>query len=67
MCGIFGYFSKDLQKLPLSKIASMGNKIHYRGPDGQGIFNGDGVALGNQRLAIIDIEEGKQQIGRAHV
>lgn len=60
MCGIFGYFSKDLQKLPLSKIASMGNKIHYRGPDGQGIFNGDGVALGNQRLAIIDIEEGKQ-------
>lgn len=60
MCGIFGYFSKDLQKLPLSKIASMGNKIHYRGPDGQGIFNGNGVALGNQRLAIIDIEEGKQ-------
>lgn len=60
MCGIFGYFSSSLNEAPLSKIQSMGNSINYRGPDGQGIFNGSGVALGNQRLAIIDIEEGTQ-------
>ncbi|MCH4293892.1 asparagine synthase (glutamine-hydrolyzing) [Shewanella sp. 3B26] len=41
-------------------IRSMGDIIDYRGPDGQGIYFGDRVALGNQRLAIIDIEGGSQ-------
>ncbi|MDC2891355.1 asparagine synthase (glutamine-hydrolyzing) [Psychrosphaera algicola] len=40
----------------------MGDVIQYRGPDGQGIYNNteEGVGLGNQRLAILDIENGDQ-------
>ncbi|WP_348688060.1 asparagine synthase (glutamine-hydrolyzing) [Aeromonas bestiarum] len=60
MCGIFGYFSKEKTFKDLSVIQSMGNIIDYRGPDGQGIFNHAGVALGNQRLAILDLEHGQQ-------
>ncbi|MHA7000941.1 asparagine synthase (glutamine-hydrolyzing) [Aeromonas schubertii] len=60
MCGIFGYFSKEKTFKDLSVIQSMGNIIDYRGPDGQGIFNHAGVALGNQRLAILDVAHGQQ-------
>ena len=38
----------------------MGNVISHRGPDDQGIFEACGVALGNQRLSIIDIQGGNQ-------
>ena len=38
----------------------MGNAISHRGPDDQGIFEARGVALGNQRLSIIDIQGGNQ-------
>jgi asparagine synthase (glutamine-hydrolysing) len=34
--------------------------IAHRGPDGQGVFCRDGVALGHRRLAIIDLETGAQ-------
>lgn len=60
MCGIFGYFSKDHKMRDLALIKKMGDSIEYRGPDGQGIFNSSGVAIGNQRLAILDIEHGQQ-------
>ena len=32
----------------------------HRGPDGEGFHVGDGVCLGNRRLAILDIEGGGQ-------
>lgn len=41
-------------------LRNMGHAIHHRGPDDQGIFIGTGVALGNQRLSIIDISGGHQ-------
>lgn len=60
MCGIFGYFDAQDYSLTPSQLQAMGNVISYRGPDGQGIFQRSGLALGNQRLAILDIENGQQ-------
>ena len=34
--------------------------ILHRGPDGEGSFTDDSVALGHRRLSIIDLEGGKQ-------
>src|SRR3954454_10504710 len=36
--------------------------IEHRGPDSRGIFSEPGVALGIQRLAIIDLQTGDQPI-----
>ncbi|HCR4037857.1 TPA: asparagine synthetase B, partial [Morganella morganii] len=60
MCGIFGYFSSDFSQISSEIVKSMGDVINYRGPDGQGIYYGNGLALGNQRLAIIDLQNGNQ-------
>lgn len=35
----------------------MNEAIAHRGPDGSGVYIGDGVALGHRRLAIIDTSE----------
>ena len=63
MCGIVGFIDaqrgrEDAQRL----IESMCRVIRHRGPDDQGIWVGDGIALGVQRLAIIDVARGHQPI-----
>lgn len=60
MCGIFGYFDRLGFQMPLSTLKKMGEVIAYRGPDNQGIYAGSSVALGNQRLSIIDLHGGNQ-------
>lgn len=60
MCGIFGYYRRDKQSLRLDILEKMGRLINHRGPDDQGIYNSEGVGLGNQRLSIIDLENGNQ-------
>jgi asparagine synthase (glutamine-hydrolysing) len=60
MCGIFGYLNTNKIDLEVEKVKRMGLRIQHRGPDDQGIFWGQGVALGNQRLSIIDISGGHQ-------
>ncbi|MBI2028460.1 MAG: asparagine synthase (glutamine-hydrolyzing) [Candidatus Levybacteria bacterium] len=57
MCGIVGYggFSK---KALLDKAI---RKIHHRGPDDNGVIYFNGIALGNTRLAILDISEKGRQ------
>lgn len=60
MCGIFGYYNFSHQELDDSKLEAMGEVISYRGPDGLGYYHKNGRALGNQRLAIIDVEHGQQ-------
>src|SRR5438067_1387197 len=51
MCGIVGYagFTK---RIPLDNAIE---KIHHRGPDDNGTVYFDSAALGNTRLAIIDL------------
>ena len=63
MCGITGFIEPqrthdDAERL----IDRMCQLIRHRGPDGQGTWVGDGVALGMRRLAIIDVAGGHQPI-----
>ncbi|MFV1873084.1 MAG: asparagine synthase (glutamine-hydrolyzing) [Oleiphilus sp.] len=62
MCGIFGYFDQQGKSVASHVLKEMGDVINHRGPDGQGIYNDDELAigLGNQRLAILDLEHGEQ-------
>jgi len=60
MCGIFGYFDRNGSSIDEEMLASMAKSIQHRGPDGHGVYTTHGVALGNQRLSIIDLEGGKQ-------
>lgn len=60
MCGIFGYFDREKRTLPGQILQVMGQAIVHRGPDDFGIYEADGVGVGNQRLSIIDIEGGHQ-------
>lgn len=60
MCGIFGCFIKKGPMLDLAKLKSMGKMLAHRGPDDFGVFTDHSCAIGNTRLAILDIEGGKQ-------
>ena len=63
MCGIAGIIcsdapGRDLQQL---RIEKMTNVIAHRGPDGEGHYFGDRLALGHRRLSIIDLSPGGAQ------
>ena len=60
MCGIAGYIS---EKKPTKKIIkAMTDRIAHRGPDGEGFYLDDNIALGHRRLAILDLTTGDQPI-----
>jgi asparagine synthase (glutamine-hydrolysing) len=62
MCGIFGYYDNAKEPLLDEHLIQMGEKLQHRGPDGHGCYHDKAaaVALGNQRLAILDVEHGQQ-------
>lgn len=60
MCGIFGCFIKKGAMLDTATLKSMGQMLTHRGPDDFGVFTDSVCAMGNTRLAILDIEGGKQ-------
>lgn len=60
MCGITGVLRFDGATTDESALRAMTRAIAHRGPDGEGTFLAPGVALGHRRLAIIDLEGGKQ-------
>ncbi|MBN3575786.1 asparagine synthase (glutamine-hydrolyzing) [Vibrio neptunius] len=60
MCGIFGYFDQNKKEISTSILSKMAQSIRHRGPDGLGLHSEPGVALGNQRLSILDLEHGWQ-------
>ncbi|WP_313038906.1 asparagine synthase (glutamine-hydrolyzing) [Stutzerimonas nitrititolerans] len=60
MCGIFGYISRSGRSLADAQLHSMGHSINHRGPDDLGVYIEAGVALGNRRLSIMDINGGHQ-------
>ena len=59
MCGINGIISKEKDKDKL--IKEMNKRIVHRGPDAEGIYIEDNVALGQRRLSIIDLSENGHQ------
>ncbi|MCO6509990.1 MAG: asparagine synthase (glutamine-hydrolyzing) [Aridibacter famidurans] len=66
MCGITGWTTED----PVSAhgpedealLSSMCGRIRHRGPDDQGMWLGEGAALGMRRLSVIDLETGEQPV-----
>lgn len=58
MCGIVGFISKDNNKDKI--IKNMADRIKHRGPDGEGYYVNNDIALGHKRLSIIDVDNGKQ-------
>ncbi len=61
MCGIAGEVSYkyDLSK-KMGVYRNMADKLAARGPDDEDIFTDGSVALIHRRLAVIDVERGKQ-------
>lgn len=62
MCGFAGF----IDGLPVEKkdtiIREMADTIKHRGPDGDGYFTDDRVAMGFRRLSIIDLSTGDQPL-----
>jgi asparagine synthase (glutamine-hydrolysing) len=61
VCGIAGTLFTDGPVDP-ELVARMCRTMEHRGPDSAGLFADDGVAIGVQRLAVIDLESGDQPI-----
>src|SRR5947208_233977 len=63
MCGIAGFIdvqrSRDSAEQLIDRMCEV---IRHRGPDDQGVWVGDGAALGIRRLSIIDLAGGHQPI-----
>ena len=57
MCGISGILSLENRKISERDLNIMNDMIIHRGPDSGGNFIEDNIALGNRRLAIIDLNE----------
>jgi asparagine synthase (glutamine-hydrolysing) len=61
MCGIAGWVSYDRDLTgERDTIATMTATLEYRGPDAGGVWTCARAALGHRRLAIIDLEGGRQ-------
>ena len=58
MCGITGYVNNEKNKKKI--IKKMADRIAHRGPDAEGFYTDDNVALGHRRLSIIDLSNGSQ-------
>src|SRR5579875_26384 len=56
MCGISGIATLERDRSGLEAMASaMSAAVAHRGPDGNGIWSDDGIALAHRRLSIIDL------------
>jgi asparagine synthase (glutamine-hydrolysing) len=55
MCGIAGVFNINGEPFSLSNLKLMASAIAHRGPDGDGFFIHEGIALAHKRLAILDV------------
>ena len=61
MCGIAGWFSQNPNiENPKTILQNMAAAIAHRGPDGNDIYTSQHVGFAHTRLAIIDINGGKQ-------
>lgn len=54
MCGIAGIFNLNEEPVSLQLIKQVTRELNHRGPDGEGFFVENNLALGHKRLAILD-------------
>lgn len=62
MCGIAGIFNLNGRPVEQTELAAMTERLRHRGPDGWGHYLNGPVGLGQTRLAVIDLDGGKQPI-----
>ena len=62
MCGIAGEARNDGGPIDRDVLEAICAAQAHRGPDSRGLHIGDGVGLGIQRLAVIDLDTGDQPI-----
>ena len=62
MCGFCGFVDRLDQKDKNKIIKDMADRIIHRGPDSEGYFTDDRVAMGFRRLSIIDLKGGDQPL-----
>lgn len=60
MCGICGFTGQIIDRDDV--IKNMTEVITHRGPDSDGFFSDDYISMGFRRLAIIDLDSGRQPI-----
>ncbi len=66
MCGIAGWVNLKQSKISSEQsedtLHSMCERIFSRGPDSEGLWLGEQVALGMRRLSVIDLHTGDQPV-----
>ena len=65
MCGICGIVDLGAPP-PVDAVVAMRETLAHRGPDDQGLYVGDGVALGFRRLSILDLSPAGNQPFSSH-
>ena len=56
MCGIVGIYNYNKnERVKPGVIKAMAKALAHRGPDGEGFYFGENIALGHTRLSIIDL------------
>lgn len=60
MCGITGFVNANRQAADRPVLEAMNHAIIHRGPDEDGFYVKENVALAMRRLAIIDLASGQQ-------
>lgn len=62
MCGIAGFLGSHYSKDDAGNIvAEMASRLAHRGPDSQGVWTDEFIALGHRRLSIIDLSPAGKQ------
>jgi asparagine synthase (glutamine-hydrolysing) len=61
MCGIAGVTGRIQKENAVQTVKKMTDCMSHRGPDSDGFFAQDGIALGHRRLSIIDLSEAANQ------
>lgn len=65
MCGICGFTGATGSAGDHAVLKAMCDVMAHRGPDGEGLYIEDGIALGHRRLSLIDLEGGGQPMVRS--
>ena len=64
MCGICGFTGATGDEGDFEALRAMCAAMAHRGPDGEGLYIADGIALGHRRLSLIDLAGGGQPMVR---
>lgn len=69
MCGIAGFYTKDMRCLKnknrtINVLKEMGRIQKHRGPDDEGVYLDEKCGMVHERLSIIDLQNGHQPMTR---